>query len=566
MRRLIAVGGTVALLATTGISLAGPAAAADDGFSFDFHRPEINLKPGEGWAEIGIGSFSGDSPDGTYVFALSGRPLDDPTWAGGGLPAGLTAETDEECKASATVKGVYLCRADSDQPFAAPRVFAAKTTAHDTKLHYGLVYVARGADLDAGVKDAQLAATKPVDGTHAVRTVTVKSAEHVAQNTMKFDVPDLPATGSVTQSVALHAVDKGLLKVTFASSAGQRRWRAEEVTAQITSAAGGPGTACNHTIGSLAEGGIDCEVEKPGDYTVTYALQGGKDLAAWKVDVNATYEVYNFGTGNPEAAGHFGVRSSLPVRERHSLLARKPDGSVTVYRGSGRAPQVFRAPDWTIGGWEGYTALAKLGPLAEAGTGNGVVARDAAGVLWSYGVHDTMDVVNDPMKVGGGWNAYNALAGIGDGTGDGKNDLVARNAAGTLYFYEGTGKQSAPFKPKAEIGGGWQAYDSLTGLGDATGDGKGDLVARDKAGVLWFYEGTGRAAAPFKPKVQIGGGWQGFSALSGTGDLNDDGRSDLVARDRAGVLWFYEGAGKPAAPFKAKVRVGAGWNAFNSLV
>lgn len=82
MRRLFAIGGSVALPATTGITMAAPA-VADDGYSFDFHRPRIVLQPGEGWAELGPGSVTG-SPDGTLVYAVSKKPLTDPAWAGGG--------------------------------------------------------------------------------------------------------------------------------------------------------------------------------------------------------------------------------------------------------------------------------------------------------------------------------------------------------------------------------------------------------------------------------------------------------------------------------------------------
>ncbi|MFJ2739329.1 FG-GAP-like repeat-containing protein [Streptomyces sp. NPDC087440] len=566
MRRLIAVGGAVALLATAGITLAGPA-TADDAFAFSFHRPEINLQPGEGVVEIGIGGFSGTAPDGTYAFALSSKPLDDPTWAGGGLPAGLTVDLDDqECKASATVKGVYLCDITDAHPYATPRVRADASAAHDTKLYYGLVYVPRGKSVADGVKEAQVAATAPASGTHAARTVTVKSAAHVAQNTLKFTAPDVPAGGTVTHTLAVHAVDKGPLTVQFDDAGEQRPPEWDEPMPEITSVSVGEGATCDHSLSPIVfGGGVTCEIEKPGDYTVTYALKAPKGLAAWKLEARASYDIYNWGTGNPEATGRFAVQSDRPVRDRFHLLARKPDGTLRVYQGSGRAPQVFQPPQLEVGGWKGYTALAKLGPLGSRDQYNGIVARDSSGVLWSYGTGIVRDDVGDPKRVGGGWNEYNALTGIGDANGDKKYDLVARNAAGALYFYEGTGNQGAPFKARTLIGNGWQQYNALTGLGDATGDGRGDLVARTAAGELYFYEGTGRAAAPFKPRVLVGKGWNMFSALVGTGDLNDDGRADLVGRDTAGLLWYYEGTGKPAAPYKARVRVGGGWNAFNAL-
>ncbi len=49
-------------------------------------------------------------------------------------------------------------------------------------------------------------------------------------------------------------------------------------------------------------------------------------------------------------------------------------------------------------------------------------------------------------------------------------------------------------------------------------------------------------------------------------DVTDDGLPDLVARDASGVLWLYQGTANPASPFKPRIRIGAGWNAYTTLV
>ncbi|KAF2774605.1 hypothetical protein [Streptomyces sp. OM5714] len=41
-----------------------------------------------------------------------------------------------------------------------------------------------------------------------------------------------------------------------------------------------------------------------------------------------------------------------------------------------------------------------------------------------------------------------------------------------------------------------------------------DLVARDSAGVLWLYRGTGSASAPYAARTKIGGGWNTYNVLS----------------------------------------------------
>ncbi len=54
--------------------------------------------------------------------------------------------------------------------------------------------------------------------------------------------------------------------------------------------------------------------------------------------------------------------------------------------------------------------------------------------------------------------------------------------------------------------------------------------------------------------------------LRGPSDLNRDGRPDLVARDKDGVLWFYQGTGSASAPFKGRTKIGNGWKIYGMLV
>ncbi|MBQ0891366.1 VCBS repeat-containing protein, partial [Streptomyces sp. RM72] len=118
---------------------------------------------------------------------------------------------------------------------------------------------------------------------------------------------------------------------------------------------------------------------------------------------------------------------------------------------------------------------------------------------------------------------------------------------------------------RTRVGGGWNTYSSLTSAGDLTGDSRPDLIARDSAGVLWLYQGTGSASAPYAARTRVGGGWNTYSSLTSAGDLTGDSRPDLIARDSAGVLWLYQGTGNASAPYAARTRVGGGWNTYNVL-
>ena len=55
------------------------------------------------------------------------------------------------------------------------------------------------------------------------------------------------------------------------------------------------------------------------------------------------------------------------------------------------------------------------------------------------------------------------------------------------------GNGTGGFRARTYIGSGWNTYPRLIGAGDLTGDRRGDLLAVDKAGVKWRYNGNGRA-------------------------------------------------------------------------
>ncbi|WP_055600209.1 FG-GAP repeat domain-containing protein [Streptomyces aureus] len=195
-------------------------------------------------------------------------------------------------------------------------------------------------------------------------------------------------------------------------------------------------------------------------------------------------------------------------------------------------------------GWGAYKQIEAVGDLAGNEAGD-LVALDGAGVLWHYlgkgdGTFETR------VKIGTGWGAYNKLTGGSDLDGDGRADLLATDTTGVLWFYKGTGDSAKPFATRARVGGGWGAYNHITAVGNVAGTGAGDLVARDASGVLWLYQGNG--SGNFAARVQIGGGWGAFSQLVGAGDVDSDGRPDLIAYGTGGT-YVYRSTGSVSTPF-----------------
>src|SRR5690606_26835365 len=162
-------------------------------------------------------------------------------------------------------------------------------------------------------------------------------------------------------------------------------------------------------------------------------------------------------------------------------------------------------------------------------TGSAVLAVASGGALYRYPANGAGGF-GSRQQVGSGWGSMALVSGVGDMTGDGRVDLVARDAGGRLLFYPGTA--AGGFTGPIVIGPGWGRMNLIIGPGDMTGDGRGDLVARDDSGRLWLYAGRGDGRVA--NGVQIGKGWTGMSVILGPGDLTSDGRPDLVARDSAG--------------------------------
>ncbi|MFJ7159559.1 FG-GAP repeat domain-containing protein [Streptomyces sp. NPDC101118] len=556
MRVLAALGGAVAVVATG--TLTGTA-AAEPRFGFEQVTDHV-IRPGDrAWINPQLATDGSGQPEGTFVYAVGGKPLTDPAWRAGGAPAGMTVDlaSFETCKAKPGVAGVFLCPAKGLGHIPSPLVGAGARAADGATAYYGVVYVPSGGDLEQGVKEAQTAGLLREDSTHAARRVTVRTPAEVARNTITLTTPRLKAGAAVTHTVALKAVHTGRLSVALVQSAApatERRMDYEDDRYTIDSVSAGPDATC---VPDWHDGpAVECDVRKPGDVNLTYRVTSEERLQAWHLDVRARYEVWTSDEANPARTASFQVDSPYRVRDRHQLFGRTPDGRLRQHSGTGRADGLVERADLVGPGWNAYDQLTKTAPVTGRGTGGRILGRDSAGVLWSYAPTETSGSLAPRTKVGPGWKAYREITGAGDLTGDRRADLLARDPAGVLWLYAGTKDAKAPFAARAKVGGGWNQYDRLVGAGDLTRDGKADLLAVDGTGALWLYAGTGDAKAPFGGRTRIADGtdWRQYRAVAATGDLTDDGRPDLLAQDREGVVHLYRGTGRADGPFGARER------------
>ncbi|MFB6711748.1 FG-GAP-like repeat-containing protein [Streptomyces sp. NPDC056237] len=240
------------------------------------------------------------------------------------------------------------------------------------------------------------------------------------------------------------------------------------------------------------------------------------------------------------------------------LFGRKSNGRLYGYEPKGTGG-VKPAVDLG-GGYAEATAIVQAN-VSENGAGNDLYFRMGTKLYYAA------ERGGDTKLIGGGWDIYNLLLSVGDLGGTTHPDLVARDAAGALWLYQG--RADGSLAARIKIGtSGWNGMDQLAGRGDFTGDGKADLLARSTTGTLYIYPGTGNAAegAALGSRITVGTGWDAYKTLVSSGDNDGDGKADLIAADAAGLLWLFKGTGSATTPFAARVQIGtSGWAAFNTL-
>ena len=127
----------------------------------------------------------------------------------------------------------------------------------------------------------------------------------------------------------------------------------------------------------------------------------------------------------------------------------------------------------------------------------------------------------------------------------------------------GTTAEHTIAKSDGHDSGVLDSSDTLVGTGDLDNDGRPDLVVRDSDGYLYLMPTVERPAGwRVGDRVQIGAGWNGFT-IAGVADWDNDGKKDIVAReDSTGLLWLYPGEGKRAPSSQARVQLGPNWNGY----
>ncbi|CAL9474098.1 hypothetical protein SUDANB96_02918 [Streptomyces sp. enrichment culture] len=187
-----------------------------------------------------------------------------------------------------------------------------------------------------------------------------------------------------------------------------------------------------------------------------------------------------------------------------------------------------------------------------------LVHRNVAGQLHiDTGVTETMVLDTDVSRV-------KDVLTPGDLDSDGVQDVLTLSASGVLRLHPGVhARVPGGLGSYRTVATGWQIYNKVAAPGDLDRDGRADLLARTPSGTLYLYAGDGKGA--FAGRVRIGTGWQQFDQLIGAGDLDGDGNGDVLARTPAGVLYRYPGKGGGSLGGRVAVP-GADWASYNQII
>jgi hypothetical protein len=163
-------------------------------------------------------------------------------------------------------------------------------------------------------------------------------------------------------------------------------------------------------------------------------------------------------------------------------------------------------------------------------------------------------------------DSYPGAVAVGDFNGDGKLDLVTANYGnyGTSDVSVLLGNGDGTFQPARNFTIGTAAVIPSVAVGDFNGDGKLDIVATNGSGVSVLL---GNGDGTFQPAQDYGlpneGAGTQTSLSLAVGDLNGDGKLDLVVTGTTSYLGPYPSYGSPGASY-VNVLLGNGDGTFTN--
>ena len=252
------------------------------------------------------------------------------------------------------------------------------------------------------------------------------------------------------------------------------------------------------------------------------------------------------------------------------MVAQWTSGKVYVYLGVA-AGGFSTGPVLASSGWGGYQLT--IGYWLSGSYYPQILTRDDGGNL-SFWRNGSGGGLAAPSAIGVGWSNLNLT--MVDFDGDGKEDILAQDAAGALRQYRSNGAGAFISETRPTIGSGWNTMTSVTVTFAFKGYAATGLMARTSDGTLKYFPVPGNST--WGASSVIGTGWGGFLIAGGetinnappppapapveTIDPSIKAASDVVTVDSAGTLFRRQAA---SGTLGAPVQIGAGFTGHASV-
>ncbi|MCD9878080.1 trypsin-like serine protease [Streptomyces guryensis] len=302
---------------------------------------------------------------------------------------------------------------------------------------------------------------------------------------------------------------------------------------------GGPLIVGNRIVGIVSWGVQDCVAK--GAYSVFTKVRSYVGAAYPRIDDT---NLSDGATSTPDG------KADLFVRDHSTYTGYEKDSKGTSF-----AARV----SW--GSFSGYNTILQT-DLNRDGYQDFILRRSSDGaVFWLHYIPSTQSW--SKSEIFSNWASRKFTVAPGDVTGDYLPDLLSVDSSGILWIYPGKG--NGTFASRVEVGSGWGQYSALRGHGDFNGDGKTDLIAWSKStGYVYLYRGTGTAGSgAFSSRINVRT-WTGYNTFDAVGDVTGDGKADFLARTSSGTLYLYPGTGKATSEiFATRISVGTGFQGYD---
>jgi N,N-dimethylformamidase beta subunit-like, C-terminal/FG-GAP-like repeat len=253
-----------------------------------------------------------------------------------------------------------------------------------------------------------------------------------------------------------------------------------------------------HDSGQSSFGGLIAPGDWDGDGRPDILARGGDKLYLYRANgtapmggptlISTGWAQYNLIAPAGNWMGH----------ARPDLFARRAsDGALFVEPNSGFGSFASRLRIGASIHWSNYDTILGVGDWNGDHISD-LVARTPSGDMYLYTGLGGGRINPTPTLLATGWDSYDQIISPVDWNGDGRPDLVARKPDGSMWV--ALGRRDHTLAAPQEMPGtnGWDKYSTILSGGDWNANGRPDLVARRADGSMWVFPGNGQSVGgPF---------------------------------------------------------------------